>query len=89
MDFSLGPELEHIREEATKLAGGFSDEYWRDKDERKQFPWEFYNAFAEQGWVGIAIPERYEGAGLGVMAAGVLLQAVAQSGGAMPTAPRR
>ncbi len=86
MDFSLGPELEHIREEAIKLASGFDDEYWRGQDERKEFPWDFYNAFAEQGWVGIAIPESYGGAGLGVMAAGVLLQAVAQSGGAMNAA---
>lgn len=86
MDFSLGPELEHIREAATKLAGGFGDDYWREKDEAKEFPWDFYNSFAEQGWIGVAIPKRYGGSGLGVMAAGVLLQAVSQSGGAMNAA---
>ena len=83
MDFSLGPELESIREEATRLASKFDDDYWLDHDERKAFPWEFYNAFAEQGWIGVVIPEQYGGAGLGVLHAGMLLQAVADSAGAM------
>ena len=86
MDFALGPELEAIRDEATKLASRFDDDYWLDHDERKEFPWEFYRAFAEQGWIGVVIPERYGGAGLGVLQAGVLLQEVAGSAGAMNAA---
>jgi len=86
MDFALGQELESIRDEATRLAAKFDDDYWLDHDERKAFPWEFYNAFAEQGWIGVVIPEQYGGAGLGVMQAGVLLQAVAGSAGAMNAA---
>ena len=86
MDFALGTELESIRDEATRLAGKFDDDYWLDHDERKAFGWEFYNAFAEQGWVGILIPEQYGGAGLGVLHAGTLLQAVASSAGAMNAA---
>ena len=86
MDFSLGPELESIHQESTKLAGAFDDEYWSARDEGHEFPWDFYNAFAERGWLGILIPERYGGAGLGVLDAGVLLRAVAGSGGAMNAA---
>jgi acyl-CoA dehydrogenase len=86
MDFSAGPELESIAAEASKLAAAFDDEYWLDHDERREFPWEFYRAFAEQGWVGIAIPEEYGGAGLGVLHAGTLLRSIANSGGAMNAA---
>ena len=86
MDFSLGPELESIRQEASRLASKFDDDYWLDHDERKEFAWEFYRAFAERGWVGVLIPEEYGGAGLGVLQAGVLLQAIAASAGAMNAA---
>ena len=86
MDFSLGPELESIRQEAARLTEKFDDDYWLDHDERKAFPWAFYNAFAERGWIGVVIPEQYGGTGLGVLQAGVLLQAVAGSAGAMNAA---
>lgn len=86
MDFSPDPELEGIAREAAKLAADFDDDYWSDHDERHAFPWEFYRAFAERGWIGVLIPEEYGGAGLGVLHAGTLLHAVAQSGGAMNAA---
>jgi acyl-CoA dehydrogenase len=81
VDFSLEGELESIRAEATKLAARFGDEYWSQHDEKHEFPWDFYNAFAERGWIGILVPEQYGGAGLGSLQAGVLLGAVAQSAG--------
>ena len=81
MDFSYDPELENIRHEARRLAEPFDDDYWRGQDEKHEFPWEFYDAFARQGWVGILVPEEYGGAGLGVMQAAVLLGTVAHSPG--------
>jgi acyl-CoA dehydrogenase len=86
MNFDQTPELESIVAEAAKLAAPFDDDYWLDHDERKQFPWDFYRAFAEQGWVGVVIPEKYGGAGLGVLHAGTLLRTVANSAGAMNAA---
>jgi len=41
---------------------------------------------AAGGWLGIAMPEQYGGAGLGVAEAAVLMHAVAKSGGAMSAA---
>ena len=81
MDFALGPELEQIRHEARRLVLPFDDDYWREHDEKHEFPWEFYNAFAEQGWIGILVPEEYGGAGMGVMEASVLLGTVGHSPG--------
>ncbi len=86
MDFAAGPELESIAAEVCKLADAFDDDYWLDHDERHAVAWDFYNAFAEQGWIGIAVPKEYGGAGLGVLAAGTLMRAVAASAGAMNAA---
>jgi len=86
MDFSIDAELESIREEASRLAAKFDDEYWRRHDEGHEFPWEFYEDFARQGWIGVLVPERYGGSELGVLHAGTLLQAVGNSAGAMNAA---
>lgn len=86
MDFTPEAELENIRREACRLADPFDDEYWRTHDEAHEFPWDFYHAFARQGWIGILVPEEYGGAGMGLMQAATLLGAVAHSAGALNAA---
>ena len=86
MDFALGAELSAIRDESARIASNFDDDYWSRCDEGHEFPWDFYNAFAEQGWLGVLVPEAYGGAGLGTLHAGVLLNAVANSAGAQNAA---
>jgi len=81
MDFSFDSQLESISHEARRLAAPFDDDYWRAHDEKHEFPWEFYDAFARQGWIGVLVPEEYGGAGLGVTEAAVLLGTVAHSAG--------
>ena len=44
----------------------FDDNYWLAADREGQFPDEFYKAIAADGWLGIAMPEAYGGADLGV-----------------------
>ena len=83
MDFELTEEQEQIRAQARSLAGRFDDAYWRRCDAAHEFPWEFYQAFAEAGWLGIAIPPEFGGAGLGITEASLLLEEVAASGAAM------
>lgn len=83
MDFELTPEQKEIRAQARALAARFDDEYWRHCDEGHVFPWEFYRAFAEGGWLGIAMPEEYGGAGLGITEAALVLQEIAASGACM------
>jgi len=83
MDFELTPDQREIRAQARALAARFDDEYWRRCDEEHVFPWEFYRAFAEGGWLGIAIPEEYGGAGLGITEASLVLEEIAGSGACM------
>lgn len=83
MNFELTDAQEALRRGARDLARSFSDEYWAERDQNCEFPWEFYNAFAEGGWLGIAIPEEYGGGGLGILEAALLLEEIAASGAGM------
>lgn len=83
MHFALTDDQEHLRRTVRELAATFTDDYWAACDEQHDFPWEFYNTFAEGGWLGIAIPEQYGGGGLGILEAALLLEEVAASGAGM------
>src|SRR5260370_17978316 len=83
MDFSLSPEQQQIRDEVRKLCVKFDDSYWLDKDRSGEFPHELHAALAAAGWLGIAMPEAYGGAGLGVTEAAIMMQAIAESRAAM------
>ena len=83
MPLSLTPELEQIRSSILQLCERFDEAYWLTKDRDGGFPHEFHAAVAEAGWLGIAMPQEYGGAGLGITEAAVMMQAVAESGAAM------
>ena len=80
MDFALTESQELIKKEVGALARTFSLDYWLDKDDRAEYPHEFVRAFADNGWLGIMIPEAYGGAGLGVTEASLMLHEICASG---------
>src|SRR5881394_2138617 len=80
MEFSPSPEQERIREAIAKLCERFPDDYWLKKDREGGFPADFHQAFARDGWLGIAMPEAHGGAGLGITEAAIMMQAIAESG---------
>jgi len=83
MDFSESDEQHLIRESVRKLCRDFPDEYWEQKDAAGEFPSDFFDSMAKAGWLGIAMPEQYGGAGKGIQEAAILLEEVAASGAAM------
>ena len=82
MDFELTGEQQLIRDTVKKVCAEFPDEYWAKCDSEHRFPWDFYNAMAAGGWLGIAIPEDYGGSGQGITEASLVLEEVAASGAA-------
>jgi acyl-CoA dehydrogenase len=80
MDFSLTDEQQRIREAIEKLCTRFPDEYWLKRDTEGGFPADFHQAMAKDGWLGVAMPEEFGGAGLGIQEAAVMMQAIAESG---------
>jgi len=83
MDFKWTEEQEAIRSQVQRVCSHFGDDYWREKDMRAEFPEEFYQAMAEGGWLGVAMPEEHGGSGLGITEAALILQEVAASGACM------
>jgi len=75
------PERLAIRDAVRAICDRFDDEYWREKDDTASFPYEFSQAIAEGGWLGIAMPEEYGGANLGVTEAAIMMQTIGSSAG--------
>lgn len=86
MDFTLSDEQRGIVDAVTRIAAQFDDDYWLARDRDGGFPHDFADAMAKDGWLGIAMPEAYGGAGLGITEAALMMQAVACGPGAMAAA---
>jgi len=80
MDFAFNEEQEQIREAIAKICAKFDDAYWLKKDKEGGFPAELHRALARDGWLGVAMPEEFGGAGLGIAEAAIMMQAIAESG---------
>jgi len=86
MDCSLTEDQKNIRDAVLKHCSRFTDDYWLERDRDGVFPHEFHQSMADNGWLGIAMPEEVGGAGLGITEAALMMQAVAESGGGMAAA---
>jgi acyl-CoA dehydrogenase len=86
MDFGLTTEQVAIRDSIKRICDGFGDDYWRDHDNSGEYPVEFHRAIAAGGWLGIAMPEEFGGAALGVTEAAIMMHTIAGSSGAMAAA---
>ncbi|MET0238538.1 MAG: acyl-CoA dehydrogenase family protein [Sphingobium sp.] len=86
MDFAFTDDQQNIRDAVLKHCSQFSDEYWLAQDHKAEFPFDFYKSMADAGWLGVAMPEAYGGAGLGITEAAIMMQAVAEAGGGMTAA---
>lgn len=75
-----------MRSSLRKVLSRFPDEYWMQHDLDHEFPWDFYHAMADAGWLGICTPEKYGGGGAGVQEAAVLIEEVTAGGGALNAA---
>ena len=80
MDFTLPPEHASIHEAIERICRDFDAGYWLRKDLEGGFPSDFHQAMAHAGWLGIAMPQAYGGAGLGISEAAIMMQAIAASG---------
>lgn len=83
MDFSFSTDQIAIRAAIEKICARFDAAYWLAKDIDGGFPEDFHAAFARDGWLGIAMPEEYGGAGLGITEAALMMHTIAASGAGM------
>lgn len=77
---NLTDEQRAIRDGVDAVCRRFGDDYWAACDREESFPKEFHRAMAADGWLGVTMPERFGGAGLGVTEAAVVMHTVAKHG---------
>lgn len=80
MDFEFSSDQRAIQDAITRVCVRFGADYWLQKDREGGFPHEFHAAIAADGWLGIAMPERYGGSGLGITEAALMMETIAASG---------
>src|SRR5262247_1610595 len=80
MNFAWSPEQEQIRAAIEQVCAPFDADYWLRKDRDGGFPEDFHRALAASGWLGIAMPQAYGGAGQGIADAALMMHTIAASG---------
>jgi acyl-CoA dehydrogenase len=73
-------EFEEYRRAIRDLCGRFDHQYWQKVDEAPAYPEEFIRALTEAGWLSALIPAEYDGGGLGIAEASVILEEINRSG---------
>ncbi|QVQ28710.1 acyl-CoA dehydrogenase family protein [Achromobacter deleyi] len=80
MDFEFTPEQLALRDAVSRICDRYPDEYWLERDREGGFPEPLHADLARDGWLGIAMPQEYGGAGLGMTEAALMMQTIAASG---------
>ena len=80
MDFEFSSDQLALRDAISRVCERFPDDYWLERDRDGGFPHDFHAALANDGWLGIAMPQEYGGAGLGMTEAALMMQTIAASG---------
>src|SRR5213080_2248438 len=82
-DFGLGAELEEIRQQVRRFATEQIAPRAAEIDRSNEFPRDLWPALGGQGLLGITVPERFGGAGLGYLAHVICMEEISRASGAV------
>lgn len=69
-----------IKSNIAKLCSNYPDQYWRNLDEKGEYPSDFVNELSKEGFLSCLIPEEFGGSGLGIIEAAAILEEVSYNG---------
>jgi acyl-CoA dehydrogenase len=78
---SLSEEQQVLKKAVYELCKLYPSEYWRELDEKREYPGAFVQELTKAGYLAALIPEEYGGGGLGILEAGLILEEINRSGG--------
>jgi acyl-CoA dehydrogenase len=79
--FNDPDQYQDIRDAVRQICKKFPDAYFRKIDEERTYPEEFVNSLTQAGWLAALIPQEYNGAGLSMAEASVIMEEINRSGG--------
>src|SRR5215813_1844833 len=82
-DFGLPEELEEIRQQVRRFAADQIAPRAAQIDRSNEFPRDLWPALGAQGLLGITVPERWGGAGLGYLAHTLVMEEISRASGAI------
>jgi len=80
MDFTLTDEQRQIYEYGGQLAQSYDNAYWLEHARRHAFPHEMFQQIANDGFLGMMVPEEYGGSGLGMTEMMLFMEGTANHG---------
>jgi acyl-CoA dehydrogenase len=78
---SLTEDQQALKKAVYELCKLYPGTYWRELDEKSEYPEAFVQELTKAGYLAALIPEAYGGSGLGVMEGGLILEEINRSGG--------
>ncbi|MFB6312318.1 MAG: acyl-CoA dehydrogenase family protein [Salinirussus sp.] len=81
MDFGESEMEQAVRTGLREITDAYDRDYWRSVRNEGRQPDEFRADLADQGWLGIMVPEEYGGQGLGLQEAAIMAEELGRSGG--------
>src|SRR5579863_4861759 len=82
-DYGLPAELEEIRAQVRRFASERIAPRAAEIDRSNEFPRDLWPALGELGLLGITVPERWGGAGLGYTAHAIVMEEISRASGAV------
>jgi acyl-CoA dehydrogenase len=80
MDFELSTEQRMILEYGDRVAQEFDRRYWMGYAEKHQPPKELFGRIAEDGFLGLMVPEAYGGGGQGMLEMALFMEGLSNNG---------
>ena len=78
---SLTEPQQALKRAVYELCRRYPGAYWRELDEKREYPEAFVQELTKAGYLAALIPEEYGGGGLGILEGGLILEEVNRSGG--------
>ena len=80
MEFELNDEQRQIYQYGDSLAQKFDFFHWLEHARNRTFPKEMFQQIADDGFLGLMVPEEYGGAGLGMQEMSLFMEGTANNG---------
>ncbi|MGI5229444.1 acyl-CoA dehydrogenase family protein [Actinoallomurus sp. CA-142502] len=80
MNFDLPEDAVSVHEGVSKIGMRYAPEYWDRCDADERWPEEIWQELIDGGWLTLAVPEQYGGAGQGLLELTVAAETLAASG---------